>query len=79
MDKLSVIFQNLRHLFPWFAGHGVWKLCTGEYTQPGSVTASRGHQVEGFQHKDNVLLADTLEYEIMESMKLYDEILMQIQ
>lgn len=55
MDKLSVIFQNLRHLFPWFAGHGVWKLCTGEYTQPGSVTASRGHQVEGFQHKKSFL------------------------
>ena len=36
MDKLSVIFQNLRHLFPWFAGHRVWKLCMGEYTQGAS-------------------------------------------
>ena len=51
MDKLSVIFQNLRHLFPWFAGHRiwklrhlfpwfaghrVWKLCVGEYTQGAS-------------------------------------------
>lgn len=43
------------------------------------VISQLNNMVEGFQYKDNVLLADTLEYEIMESMKLYDEILMQIQ
>ncbi len=42
------------------------------------VISQLNNMVEGFQYKDNVLLADTLEYEIMESMKLYDEILMQI-
>ena len=47
---------------------------------PSDVVISQlNNMVEGFQYKDNVLLADTLEYEIMESMKLYDEILMQIQ
>lgn len=43
------------------------------------VISQLNNMVEGFQYKDNVLLADTLEYEIMETMKLYDEILMQIQ
>lgn len=43
------------------------------------VISQLNNMVEGFQHKDNVLLADTLEYEIMESMNLYYEILMQIQ
>lgn len=43
------------------------------------VISQLNNMVEGFQYKDNVLLADTLEYEIMESIKLYDKILMQIQ
>lgn len=36
------------------------------------------NMTEGYQLKDNILLADTLEYEIMDSLCVYKEILEQI-
>lgn len=35
--------------------------------------------VDGFEFHDNILLADSLEYEIMDSLGVYSEILAQIQ
>ncbi len=42
------------------------------------VVAQLKNTSDGFEFRDNVLLADALEYEIMDSLKLYSEILAQI-
>lgn len=42
------------------------------------ITRQLHNVADGCELRDNILLADTLEYEIMESLQIYDEILEQM-
>ena len=55
------------------------KLQTAGIDIPQDVILKQiSNMAEGYEYRDNVLLADTLDYEILDTLQLYVEILEQL-
>lgn len=79
MGDFSGIFMELNEIMISFVNIIPVLNENGVEISADIITRQLENVVNGYEQKDIILLADSLEYEIMESLQVYMEILEQIQ